>query len=352
MSQTATANFGQRLRAMAQGNGFRAQLIRGGMGSAGIQATHHLLALALGIVLARTLGAEGYGIYAYAFAIMSLLIVVAEAGVPPLLLREVATSYGQQQWGLLRGALIWARQFVLLTSVTVLFVGLLVLWGLADRLGSAQFYTTLLMLLVLPLAALAKTIANAMRGLHRVVVGLAVGRLLRLLLVLLLVGSFFLLAPALRQPQYAMAAQLAAAAVVLLVGGWMLSRYLPATSWIQPAEYQSCQWLKSVLPFMLIGSAGIINNRADIIMLGWFASVEDIGIYRVAVQGAALVAFGLQAANAVIAPYFARLYAQGDMEKLQRLVTASARGAVVKTVWGRIPGVHLKDFAKGQKQVF
>nr|MDA3877929.1 polysaccharide biosynthesis C-terminal domain-containing protein [Halothiobacillus sp.] len=116
-----------------------------------------------------------------------------------------------------------------------------------------------------------------------------------------------------------------AAGVVLLVGGWMLSRYLPAASRTEPVEYQSRQWLKSALPFTLIGGAGIINNQADIIMLGWFGSTADVGIYRVAVQGATLVAFGLQAANAVIAPHFARLYAQGDMKKLQRLVTGSAR---------------------------
>ncbi len=314
-----------RVLAQSRGEGLRARLIRGGLGSAGVQALNRVLALAMGIVLARGLGAEGYGTYAYAFAIMSLLMVAGEAGVPTLLMREVASAHGQQRWGLLRGALIRSGQLVLLASVSISTIGLLLLWAMADHLSAAQFYTTLLMLLVLPLAALTKTIAAAMRGLHRVVVGQAVDMLLRPLLVLVGVGSLFLLAPALRQPQYAMAAQLAAAGVVLLVGGWVLSRYLPDASRTEPVEYQSRQWLKSALPFTLIGGAGIINNQADIIMLGWFGSAADVGIYRVAVQGATLVAFGLQAANAVIAPHFAQLYAQGDMEKLQRLVTVSAR---------------------------
>lgn len=314
-----------RARAQSRGDGLRARLIRGGLGSAGIQALNRILALALGIVLARGLGAEGYGTYAYAFAIMSLLMVAAEAGVPTLLLREVAVAHGQQRWGLLRGALIRSGQLVLLASVSVSVVGLLMLWAMADRLSVAQLYTTLLVLLVLPLEALTKTIASAMQGLHRVVVGQALGTLLRPLLVLVGVGSLFLLVPAMRQPQYAMAVQFAAAGAVLLVGGWMLSRYLPAASRTEPVEYQSRQWLKSVVPFTLIGGAGVINNQADIIMLGWFGSAAEVGNYRVAVQGATLVAFGLQAASAVIAPHFARLYAQGDMEKLQRLVTASAR---------------------------
>jgi O-antigen/teichoic acid export membrane protein len=40
---------------------------------------------------------------------------------------------------------------------------------------------------------------------------------------------------------------------------------------------------------------------------------------------AALVAFGLQAVNMVVAPHFARLHARGDDAALQQLVTVSAR---------------------------
>ena len=77
-----------------------------------------------------------------------------------------------------------------------------------------------------------------------------------------------------------MAAQLAAALVVLIVGVWVLRHILPADSRGVPVEYRSRQWLKSALPFTLIGGAGIINNQAAIIMLGWFGSVQEVGIYR------------------------------------------------------------------------
>jgi len=112
----------------------------------------------------------------------------------------------------------------------------------------------------------------------------------------------------------------------------VLRRFLPHESRTAVPEYQSHQWLKSALPFALIGGAGIINNQADIIMIGWFMEPEDVGIYRVAVQGAALVAFGLQAVNAMVAPQFSRLYAQGDMKRLQHLVTSSARVILVATL--------------------
>jgi O-antigen/teichoic acid export membrane protein len=80
---------------------------------------------------------------------------------------------------------------------------------------------------------------------------------------------------------------------------------------------------------MLIGGAGVVNGHADMIMLGWFGEPEEVGVYRVAVQGAALVAFGLHAVNPIIAPEFSRLYAQSNIKQLQRVVTASARAILV-----------------------
>ena len=315
----------QFLHLVVSGDGLKARLVREGLGSAGIQATNRVLALALGIVLARSLGADGYGVYAYAFSIMSLLMVVAEAGVPTLLMREIAASQGCEEWGLLRGALSHGVKFVGLVATSVSVFGLLVLWWRADDLAPPVLYTTRLMLFVLPVSALCKTVAHAMSGLHRVVIGQAVDMLVRPVLVLVLVGTGFMLWPNLREPYYAMTAQFVAATIVLLVGALILRRFLPAATKTLKQENRRRNWLRSALPFVLIGGAGVLNNNTDIIMLGWFTGSEEVGIYRVAVQGATLVAFSLQVANAVVAPQFTRLYAKGDMARLQHLVTQSAR---------------------------
>lgn len=314
------------LRRLAGSRGsLRGQLVRGGAGSALIQMINRLLALALGIVLARCLGAEGYGVYTYAFALLSLLMVFAELGMPTLLIREVAAMDARQDWTHLRGVLVRGFQIVFTVAMALTAIAALVLWQRSEGMWTPQGKTIAWMLALLPLVALTKSMTAALQGLQHVLKAHAVEMLVRPFLVLLGVVFLFRFVPDMRLPQYAMAVQLVAAIALLCVTAVALYRYLPQPVHATTAQYQTRQWLASAMPMTLIGGACIINNQTDILMLGFFRSSEDVGVYRVAVQGAVMVAFGLQAANAVIAPQFARLYAQGDQARLQRLVTASAR---------------------------
>jgi O-antigen/teichoic acid export membrane protein len=261
-----------RLLGQVRGDGLRVHLVRGALGSAGVQAASRVLALLLGIILARALGPEGYGVYAYAFAIMSLLMVVAEAGIPTLLMRELAATLGLCEWGLMRGAMRRGLQLVAVASTTVSAAGLILLALFADMLPPANFQTMAVMLLVLPAAAMAKTVAHALRGLHKVVTAQALEGLLRPLLVIGLVGALFLFSPELRRPWVAMAGQLAAVVTAVVVAAILLKRSIPAAAQEARLEFQSRQWLKSALPFTLIGAALVINNQTDIVMLGWFTT--------------------------------------------------------------------------------
>ncbi len=103
-----------------------------------------------------------------------------------------------------------------------------------------------------------------------------------------------------------------------------LMRSRPRTQLPQPA-YETRAWLGSIIPLALTAGLQVINAQADILVLGLFRPSDDVGVYKVAVQAAMLIPFGLQAVNVVIMPYVARLHVEGDHRRLQRLVTQSAR---------------------------
>jgi O-antigen/teichoic acid export membrane protein len=289
-----------------------------------------LVTLALGIVLARTLGASGYGLYAYAIAWTLFLSAFASLGMPTLRIREVASAEARSDWPGLRGVLRRSGQLVVLSSVSLAGIGTLVVLGpLRERISEDLRATLVWALVLLPLTVLVQATGAALQGLRQVVRGQLVVQLMRPALALAGIATLFALAPSLRHPRDAMIVQVAAATACVFAATWLLRRSLPQPAKSASPQYRTREWLASAAPLTLIAGAGLINNQTDIVMLGLFRPSDDVGIYRVAVQGAMLVAFGLQVVNAVIAPQFSRLFSQGDRVRLQRLVTTTARVAML-----------------------
>lgn len=306
------------------GEWFRSHLVRDSIASIALKVFYTGATLVTTIILARILGPEGYGIYAYAFALITLLSIPAQFGLPTLLVRNVAAYRVREQWGLMRGLLLRANQAVLLLSLVLVLTAGLVAYTLAGCFGVSQLTTFAWALVLLPLIALGNLRGATLRGLHRVISGQLPEQFLR-------PGLFvvFLLAIPLSgigaTPSLAMALHALAAFMAFAVGAWLLFRALPVQAKAVPAEYETGVWWRSVLPLGFLAGMQIVNDQTDIVMLGVFASAADVGVYRVAVQGSHLVMFTLAAVNMVLGPNIARLYTQGECEQLQRIVTWSAR---------------------------
>lgn len=326
-----------------KGNSLTGQLARGGVGSIVIRVSNVFLGMALAIILARSLGPEGYGIYAFVFSLVSILAIPAQFGIPRLVVRETARAQVKEDWPLMRGMWRWATAVVVGLSLLLVGVGLLagLVWG--DRFSDLQQATFFFGLLLVPLIALGSLRGAALQGLRRVVLGQLPEQILRPgFLCLLLLAAIWWSTHKLTAAQ-AMGLHAAAAGAAFVVGAMLLyySRPAPLQANPQPT-YKSRDWLMATWPLALTAGMQQINKNTDIIMLGYFMPAEDVGIYRVAVQGAMLVVFGQQALAMLVSPYYARLHAQGDALRLQRLVTFSARVAffaafplvLVFALWG------------------
>lgn len=305
------------------------ELIRGALGGAGVQVVNRLLALALGVVLARGLGVDGYGIYSYILAIMIVLVVVADLGMSTLVLRQFAAYHSQCHWGLMRGLLVRSIQLVFLISIVLVVLALFIVEDISSQALRIAGDLVIWALVLFPLLTFTKLIASMLQGLQHVVKAQTIEGLIRPIFVLSGVSGVFYIYPAMRLPHYVVVIQVVCAVGVLLLAMTLLRQYLPKKVYTAKSEYHSRQWLMSALPLTIIGGVGVLNSQTDILMLGFFTSPEEVGIYSVAVQGSALVAFGLHAANAVIAPQLSRLYVQADYARLQRLVTYSARAVLL-----------------------
>jgi len=71
----------------------------------------------------------------------------------------------------------------------------------------------------------------------------------------------------------------------------------------------------------------VIMGRIDVVMLGYYLDVSEVGLYNAAVQLTTIAAFGLVAANTIAAPMISSYHAQGNRAALQKTVSLTALGA-------------------------
>lgn len=303
----------------------KSQLVRAISGSFTLSLTATGLGFLTSIVLARALGAGGYGAYAYAFAWVNVLCIPAQLGFDKLLVREVAIYQSRNQWNYLRGLLRSANWACFLAASLIAGSAFGITVWFRDAINAEFIPPLWVALFLVPITVLTRVRQATLVGLRRVIQGQISEHLIRPLCFL----GFMLGASAWWVGEItardAVMINVVAASIAFFVGATILLRALAVhTGRAQPA-YQFKNWLGSAFPMMLLASLQAINAQVDVLMLGAIEGEEVVGIYYVALRYAALVSFVLLAVNTSLGPRIASLYDRQDLIGLQRLVTMSSR---------------------------
>jgi len=309
----------------------RAYIAKEAVGTFLLQISSTGLVLIASVILARLLGPTGYGTYAYAMAWVMVLFIPANLGINNLLIREIASYRSQSSWGLLKGVLRWGHIGVFISSLTVALLAAGVAWFLF-KTATPVALTFWIALIYLPFHSQNSVYSSAMCGLKHVVLGQIPVNLVRPLVFLGLLSGLQLSGIIAITPTRIMGLNVIAAAVALIVGRLLLKRYTPTEVATAQPIYTPRVWLRSMVSFIFIGGMFAVNNRADVIMLGVLIGTEPAGVYQIASRGAGLVTLILMAINSPLGPAIASLHKQQDKLRLQRIVTQSARAALIATL--------------------
>ena len=303
----------------------RSRLTRNAAGSFGLKIASVGLAFVTSVLLARLFGPEGYGAYAYVMAWVLLLQIPAGLGLRAILTREIAAYQAQSEWGLMHGILRWANQVVLAVSIGIVLLAAVVVGLMGTGFDAQMLSIFYLALLSLPLLALTTLRQGAMQGLHRVVIGQLPETLIQPTLFIILLGCAYLLLRENLSLTWAMGIRIGTIVIAFLIGTELLRRNLPDVVKKETPCYQIGSWRRSLLPFVFINSMYVINNRTDALMLGAIKGSEAVGLYVVASRGAELITFVLTAVNVSLGPTIATLYAEGNITRMQNVITKSSR---------------------------
>jgi O-antigen/teichoic acid export membrane protein len=322
-----------------------------------VRAANTLLGFLVAMLLARALGVSGYGVYSYVLTLVSILAIPAKMGLPGLTVREVARSRSTSAWGELRGIIRWGNTMAGGFSIALIAIGAGVAAAISGWFTPEQLATFAWGLALVPFMVLGELRGAALRGLGHVIQGQLPEMILRPGFLGLSCALLLLVSNTRFGPDLAMALHALAALLAFAVGAYLFFRCRPQPVAAAEPVYHRRAWLAAALPMAFTAGVQFLNHHVDMLILGVFATADQVGIYRAAVQLSALVGVTLMAMNQVVAPRFAALYARGDFSGLQKLATNSARLVLavavpltlIMVVFGDrlLGGIFGPDFAGG-----
>jgi len=289
-----------------------------------------ILALFTSIILARLLGPESYGIYAFCLALVTLLAIPAQFGAGTVLIRFCASYEKQKQWGLIKGLLRWANTIVLAGSFALAICAAIFLTIFNRLVPDGSHLTLAIALVLLPFYALGELRAAALNGLRHFIKAQLPEAIIRPAGLLIIIGVLSVLDITRNwNASSVMAVQLVATVIAFVVGAYWLLNALPINLAQHSAKTATNEWLKSMGVLTLTRGGRIALMRMDIIFVGIIAGPESAGIYRVATALSSVVSFGLNIVNTIVAPYFSRMHVTREHDRIIRTIKLTCAFATI-----------------------
>ncbi len=284
------------------------------------------LLFSLTLVLARLLGPEQYGIYAFVFTLMQVSTTIGRGGLMHIMVREIAVSLGAHDIAAARGYLWigWVVALVMATTMALIFG--LILMPLLTEIDDTSYHAQVFGAVYIAAMVLVGMLEAAIRGSGRVLVGQTAELLLRPLVQLTLIAlAASGMAGAVMDVRFAVGAATGAAFCAF---AYALVFYFRTTVAIDavPRAPVKAGFLRGLLTLSGTTLIAAINSNLSLIILGAMDMKTEVGFFSIAAQLAALMAIGLMAANASMAPEMNRLSdspEKSDAPLLQRLASRS-----------------------------
>jgi O-antigen/teichoic acid export membrane protein len=289
------------------------------------------------LVIARIIGPDSYGVYAYVLAWITLLGYFSTLGFHVSLLRFVPSYQAREEWALARGVIQYSQRRTAVTAIGIVLIGMVVIVGLHGLLGSELAFSFLLGLAAVPFLALQLVSASIIRAFGGVIAALAPERVVRdglLLAIVTAVAWGNLCHP---DATLAIGATLLSSIVMLGLVRTLLRRQRPpALDRAKPA-YTAEDWWRPTLPLTLMMIADTFMARSAVIALGLLGQTREAGVFAAALSIATVTALPRMAVATAFAPTVSALFALGDQARLQSLSAKAAWLSLIGTACTAIP---------------
>lgn len=296
----------------------------GPVGSIAIQASGLGLGLISSVLLARLLGSDGFGIYGFAYSIVSLIAIPLHTGLAMLLVKELTRFRAQQDHSRTCGIIMAANRTVIAFSVVAaagIACWVMSAWGR----GEGKYLPTLVVaILLLPAISFGSIRGGVLRGLEKPIMGQLPDSIIRPAILVLALAVAWLSKYKI-SPSLAMGLHVGAALVGTTFGLIVIRQVMPIKVWKATPIYEWRAWSRALLPLSAVAGIQALSASIATIALAAHRAPAEIAYYRVAELGASVVAMPLGAVAVFAAGRIAHLFSSGDKISLREDLRHFAR---------------------------
>lgn len=304
------------------------RLIRGGLIAVVGRSAVALGAVLVNALVARLLSPEDTGLFLIALSIVTVTAVIADFGLGKTLVRVLPDAMLGGETGRVMSHI---RRVMILGAISgLLAAGLLISpFGtyLAEALthgptlGNMMPLVALWLLVTLAISLLAETC----RGFHQIGSAILFGGALTGLGNILIVGGLLTIAWLTNR-----SLELHHVLGLFILSGFLLMalalRRLRTRfrQWGEPTTGSLAELFKLAWPFWVSNASLIMMVQAEIWILGYLRTPEEVAAYGLVARLAVLVSFPLLIVNSMLPPMISELHAGGETDKMQRMLRGAA----------------------------
>ena len=290
-------------------------------------------------VTARSLGAEGFGVFAIATNLLAILVVLAGAGYQLAILRFgpkfVVESDTQQFATMVRSARV--QTFLLALIAVAATAAALLLFPQLSPLRRIDVMILTMAALPFAMWTMVNTVVNRVYG-HLQLAILPDAIMRHLFLILTAVVCYLWNPLANRDPIYFALAVFLSAAASGIVSHEISRRSTPLGMRGVQTVSSSIAWLKTALTFFGINLFFVLRTQIDVFAVAALVSTKEAGIYAITLRLGDLLSALTTTLSFVISPRISNALAQNDKTLFQQDQRAAA---LIMTIFGLVIGVPM-----------
>jgi len=287
----------------------------------------NIIGYANNVLMTRSIGPISFGIYVLASTIIRVISIFSVAGFDNGLIRFIALYQGIGDRARVKGLILFATRVVGVLSL-ILFVAFFLTSGfISTRIfhNPDLSFALKILLISLPFVTLMTLWLGGIQGFQMIKYRVLVEKLFQPLSRLIFLIIFFFLGMKLFG---VLLASVLSAFVGLCIAFWYLSRIAPFHNNQLSPVYEKKKLISFSMPVTFVTFFFFITRWISILMLGYFVTPREVGIFGAVDRVLPLVSLPLESLNIIFSPMISRLYGERALSKLENLFKVETKWAV------------------------